>query len=71
MDRFLRLRSAVLIGGFALVLSQAPARVLLAEPSTAENVNISSLIVDLDSDNYDVRNAATERLIAIGRLCPA
>ena len=66
MDQFLRLGSAVFVGAIVLVLSPAQPRVLLADPSPAEKVSISSLIVDLDSDSYDVRNAATERLIAIG-----
>ena len=66
MDRFPRLGSAFIVGACVLILSQSPPRVSLADPSPTESVSIASLIVDLDSDSYDVRNAATERLIAVG-----
>ena len=66
MDRFQRLGNAVCLGAFVLVLSQVPARVSLADPSPSGGVSIAGLIVDLDSDNYDVRNAATKRLITVG-----
>ncbi len=66
MDRFLRLGTAVFVGGYALVLSLAPVRVALADPTPSEEPSISSLIVDLDSHSYDVRKEATERLIAAG-----
>ena len=65
MDRFLRLGSAVCVG-LVFVLTQAPVHVLLADPATAQSEDISRLIADLDAGSYDVRNAATERLISVG-----